>query len=352
MAVAIADAYGALGEGAGIPVAVRSSATAEDLPFASFAGQHDTFLNVVGPVQVLDAVRRCWASLWTERAVAYRTTNAVDHRSVQLAVVVQTMVDAAVAGVMFTANPLTGTRHQVVIDAAAGLGEAVVSGRVNPYHFVVDADAGVVVERRLGDKRMRIRAVPGGGTITDDNPAPGDHACLTDAEILELARLGKRVEALYGAPQDTEWALDGDGRFWLVQARPVTTLYPLPEPRGEGLRAYFSFNVAQGVYRPITPMGRSVFTLLTWSVGGLVGFRRGEGQPAMVEAGERLFLDVTAALRSAVGRALLPRLFGIGEARSAVLLPQLFDDPRLAVEQRSPVPFLRRMARPLVRFAV
>ena len=130
------------------PVAVRSSATAEDLPTASFAGQQDTYLNVVGADAVLDAVRRCWASLWTERAVVYRNTIGIDHRTVALAVVIQRMVDAEVAGVMFTADPVTGSRNHTVIDASPGLGEAVVSGAVNPDRFVVDSATGDVVEQQ------------------------------------------------------------------------------------------------------------------------------------------------------------------------------------------------------------
>src|SRR5215208_829266 len=145
---AIRWAYGALGERDGpVPVAVRSSATAEDLPFASFAGQQDTYLNVVGADALLDAVRRCWASLWTDRAVAYRASNAIEPGSVRLAVVVQRLIDAAVAGVVFTANPLTGKRRETVVDASPGLGEAVVSGLVNPDHFVVDTVTGNVRER-------------------------------------------------------------------------------------------------------------------------------------------------------------------------------------------------------------
>src|SRR5436190_5231666 len=160
IADAIAEAYGVLGSGEPIPVAVRSSATAEDLPFASFAGQQDTYLNIVGIEAVLDAVRRCWASLWTDRAVSYRASNTIDHRTVRLAVVVQRMVDAQVAGVLFTANPLTGRRRQAVIDANPGLGEAVVSGAVNPDHFVVNAETSEIIERRLGDKRVVIRSTP------------------------------------------------------------------------------------------------------------------------------------------------------------------------------------------------
>ncbi|HEY9471417.1 MAG TPA: PEP/pyruvate-binding domain-containing protein, partial [Propionibacteriaceae bacterium] len=158
----IADHYRALGDDE--PVAVRSSATAEDLAYASFAGQQDTYLNVIGSAALLDAVRRCWASLWTDRAVSYRNANGIDHRSVTLAVVVQHMIEAAAAGVMFTANPVTGSRNETVIDASPGLGEAVVSGAVNPDHFVVSSIDHSIVMSRLGDKRIMITSVPGGGT--------------------------------------------------------------------------------------------------------------------------------------------------------------------------------------------
>ena len=162
LARAIAEAYAELGDGA--PVAVRSSATAEDLPHASFAGQQDTFLNVVGVEALLEAVRRCWSSLWTDRAVSYRATNGIDPKSVRLAVVVQRMVDARVAGVLFTANPITGKRREAVIDASSGLGEAVVTGIVNPARFLAKAATGEIVGRRLGDKPVAIRAASGSGT--------------------------------------------------------------------------------------------------------------------------------------------------------------------------------------------
>ncbi|MFC7583388.1 PEP/pyruvate-binding domain-containing protein [Nonomuraea antimicrobica] len=262
---AIVTAYAALGDD--VPVAVRSSATAEDLPFASFAGQQDTFLNVVGAQAVVAAVRRCWASLWTDRAVAYRESNGIDHASVRLAVVVQTMVDARVAGVLFTANPVTGRRHEAVIDASPGLGEAVVSGAVNPDRFrVLD---GRILERHAGDKRLAIRSLPSGGTERVETAERG--LCLTDDEVRRLAALGARVEKHYGSPQDTEWAIDGDGTIWLTQARPITTLYPLPERPRPGLRVYFSINVVQGVMGPITPMGRSVFRVIGAGGAGLAG---------------------------------------------------------------------------------
>ena len=247
-------AYAALD---GVPVAVRSSATAEDLPFASFAGQQDTYLNVMGAVALLDAVRKCWASLWTDRAVAYRASRGIDPATVALAVVVQRMVDAEAAGVMFTANPVTGRRQEAVIDASPGLGEAVVSGAVNPDHFVVDTASGTILERRLGDKRTAVRPLPGGGTECVDQPVRRSQPCLTDAQIRELAALGSRAEAHYGAPQDTEWALDGAGKVWLTQSRPITTLYPLPDkpPAGKTPRVYLCFSLAQGLTRPLTPMG-------------------------------------------------------------------------------------------------
>ncbi|MFI9383641.1 PEP/pyruvate-binding domain-containing protein [Kutzneria sp. NPDC052558] len=329
--------YRALGPDA--PVAVRSSATAEDLPFASFAGQQDTYLNIVGEDAVLDAVRRCWASLWTDRAVAYRDSNDIDHAAVELAVVVQLMVDAEVAGVLFTANPVTGRRHEAVIDANAGLGETVVSGSVNPDHFVVDTATGRIVQQRLGDKKIAVRSVVGGGTreVAVDSTEP----CLTPRQLRELAALGDQVERHYGSPQDTEWAIDGDGRLWLTQARPITTLYPVPDSPsndGRGRRAYLCVTVAQGLYRPITPMGLAAFRLIA------SGGRRMFGLPVtdalagpgfLSDAGQRLYADATPALRSRLGRFVVPRVFDVMEARTAVAMRSLFDDPDLTVRPGS-----------------
>ena len=331
---AISEAYGELGDG--VPVAVRSSATAEDLPGASFAGQQDTYLNVVSVGAVLEAVQRCWASLWTDRAVSYRARGGIDPRGVRLAVVVQRMVDASVAGVLFTANPVTGKRHQTVIDASSGLGEAVVSGAVNPDHFVANTATGEIVERRLGDKRVAIVAGAGGGTEKVELAADEDEASLSDAQILALAELGGRVEEHYGAPQDTEWAIDGDGGVWLLQARPVTTLFPLPDeaPAGDGeLRVYFSFNVAQGVYGPLTPMGIQAFRLITSSVATFAGHpppNPYKGAGFFVEAACRMFIDVTPVLRSEQGLRLFELFMKNLEARSVPIVRHLVKDPRLA----------------------
>ncbi|HJV99777.1 MAG TPA: PEP/pyruvate-binding domain-containing protein [Arthrobacter sp.] len=346
IAAAIRQAYAALGTD--VPVAVRSSATAEDLPSASFAGQQDTYLNVVGAADVVEAVRNCWASLWTDRAVSYRAELGIDASTVALAVVVQRMVDAATAGVMFTANPLTGRRQQAVIDASPGLGEAVVSGSVNPDHFVVDPETGRVSERRLGDKRFLVRALPGGGTETLAMPDAGTDACLTDRQAAELARLGLQAERHFGAPQDTEWAIDSDGRLWLTQSRPITTLYPLPERAadGAGTRVYLCFSLAQGLTRPITPMGLATFRLIASSVARAARFDVPEprnGPSPYAEAGQRIYFDLTAVARSTIGRRIVPRVFDVMEARSAAVLRRVFEDPRFAVTNRTPLGLLRHV---------
>ena len=305
------DAYAALGVG---PVAVRSSATAEDLPGASFAGQQDTILNVTGEEALLDAVRRCWASLWNERAVAYRAANGIDDATVALAVVVQRMVDAAAAGVLFTANPITGTRHRAAIDAVRGLADALVSGAVDPDHYLVDARSGQVMDR--------------GGDALDD------------ARLRELAAMGMRVEAHYGAPQDIEWAVDHGGKLWLVQSRAITTLYPLPADAPDpdrDLRVYFSANVAQGFFDPFTPMGVEIFRLISGSLAAALGRPMRDpirANPVLKEAGMRIFADLTEVVRNPLGRRVLGGALGLMEARSARLLPALVDDPRLSPGDR------------------
>jgi phosphohistidine swiveling domain-containing protein len=346
IADAVRAAYAALG--ADVAVAVRSSATAEDLPSASFAGQQDTFLNVVGADAVLAAVRQCWASLWTARAVSYRAAQGIDPSTVSLAVVVQRMVDAAVAGVLFTANPVTGRRHEAVIDASPGLGEAVVSGAVNPDHFVLDSATGKVLERRLGDKGVVIRPLPGGGTERAGQMRMGSAPSLDDTQLAALELLGRRAELHFGSPQDIEWAIGGDGAMWLTQSRPITTLYPLPErpPAREGLAVYLCFSLAQGLTRPLTPMGLAGFRLLASSVARAAGFEvpapRG-GPPPYAQAGQRIFFDLTAVVRSKTGRTIVPRVFDVMEARSATVLRRLFADPRFSVTSTSPWPLLRHI---------
>ncbi|MBA2288328.1 MAG: phosphoenolpyruvate synthase [Ktedonobacteraceae bacterium] len=336
----IAWAYDTLGHGKTIPVAVRSSATAEDLPFASFAGQQETYLNVVGLEAVLDAVRRCWLSLWTERAISYRASNGIDQRTVRLAVVVQLMVNTQVAGVLFTADPLTGQRRQVVIDASPGLGEAVVSGVVTPDHFVVNTQTDDILERRLGDKQVLIQALPGGGTRRMAMAEEEQHTpCLADEQVIHLTKLGKQVESHYGSPQDIEWAIDRSGQLWLTQARPITTLFPLPATAAtaEDLRVYLSFNVLQGVYRPFTPMGFAALRLMASSIALCAGLPPRDvlaGPTAMTEAAHRIFLDITPVLSQPLGRKVLKRVMGRLEARSGAILQQLADDARLPSTSR------------------
>jgi pyruvate,water dikinase len=236
----VLDAHALLGDG---PVAVRSSATAEDLPGAAFAGQQDTYLDVVGPDALLDAVRRCWGSLWTERAIAYRARRDVDPAGVRIAVVVQRMVPAAFAGVLFTADPVTGERGRVVVEAGRGLGEAVVSGLVTPDHYVLGAD----------------------GRVSARRSAQG-HEELPDAALAELAALGRRVAAHFGRPQDVEWAW-ADGRVWLLQARPMTALPP-PPIRLSRVQRITGPQIAE--YLPVRPYPLDVSTLTTAGPGRMV----------------------------------------------------------------------------------
>ena len=206
--------------------AVRSSATAEDLPTASFAGQQDTYLNVTGKDAVLQHVSKCWASLFTERAVTYRLQQGIDHRSVHLAVVIQRMVFPEVAGIMFTADPITSNRKVTSIDAGFGLGEALVSGLANADNYTVQDSR--IVDRRVSAQAVAVRALPGGGTEeTEIETGRRGVQKLADAQILRLAGIGRTIEAHFGRPQDIEWSL-ADDTFYILQSRPITTVFPIP----------------------------------------------------------------------------------------------------------------------------
>ena len=240
-----------------IPLAVRSSATAEDLPGASFAGQQETYLNVRGEQDLLRAVKRCWSSLWTPRALAYRRRQGIDPGDVGLAVVVQVMVSASAAGVLFTANPLTGARDEVVIDAAWGLGEAVVSGLVTPDHIVVDKATGLVKQIVVAEKTVLTLPTSSG---TEQRAVEADKRSaqvLDAAQVAQLVRLGSSIEAHYSEPQDIEWCLAGD-QFWIVQSRPITTLPPepiiwqSPVPSAKWLK---DLQAGEWVTEPVSPLG-------------------------------------------------------------------------------------------------
>ncbi|HEU5379594.1 MAG TPA: PEP/pyruvate-binding domain-containing protein, partial [Ktedonobacteraceae bacterium] len=355
VAEAITSAYQTLSAGSPMPVAVRSSATTEDLPEASFAGQQETFLNVIGIEALLTTVQQCFASLWTERAIAYRASLGIDPRSVRLAVVVQQMVEAEVAGVLFTANPLTGKRREAVIDANPGLGEAVVSGATNPDHFVVQTTTGEIVERRLGDKRMVIQANASGGTRAVEAGISLARFCLSDAQIRALAALGTRVEALYGTPQDIEWAIDATGALFLLQARPITTLFPLPEGApspAEDLRVYLAFGVQQGTYRPFTPLGLSALRCLSSGFLALIGHSPADplsGPSFVTEAAGRPFFEVTAALRSSFGRRFLIGAMQEAEVHAATSFEQCIADPRLKLVKMPRLAFARALLLLLAR---
>ena len=332
-----------------VPVAVRSSATAEDLPDMSFAGQQDTYLNVVGGPALLQAVINCWGSLWTARAIGYRARNRINPREVSLAVVVQAMVQSQASGVLFTANPLSGLRSETVIDAALGLGEALVSGQVEPDHYVVDTAAGQVRSRHLGAKALSIRGQAGGGTLTVTETAH-DRPALVDEQILELSRLGQEVAALYGQPQDIEWAW-ADERLFLLQSRPVTSLYPVPEGMGpDDLHVLFSFAAVQGMLDPITPLGLDVLKTVFATGAGLFGFHvTAATQTVMYSAGERLWVNITSLVRNSTGREIVPVALEMVEPSTRQALLSILDDPRLQPKASGIRP--RTMLR-LARFAV
>src|SRR5438552_6321124 len=284
LAAAITLALAELGEQAAY--AVRSSATPEDLPTASFAGQHDTYLNVMGQAAILQHVSRCWASLFTERAMTYRLRNGFDHRKVHMAVIVQQMVFSQAAGILFTADPVTGNRKVASVEASFGLGEALVSGLVNADVYKVRD--GEVVAKAVAAKQLSILASPAGGTQEQAIESERqEQPALTDAQVVRLAQLGRRIEAHFGRPQDIEWCLVDDD-FLIVQSRPITTLFPVPEAGDRENHVYVSVGHQQMMTDPMKPLGISVWQLTA-------------ARP-MFEAGGRLFVDVTLALASPASR--------------------------------------------------
>lgn len=269
--------------------AVRSSATAEDLPHASFAGQQDTYLNIIGKEAILRHISKCWASLFTDRAVIYRMQNGFDHRQVYLSVIIQRMVFPQASGILFTADPITSNRKLLSIDASFGLGEALVSGLVSADGYKVQG--GEIVDKRIASKKLAIYGRREGGTETlQIDPGQQKTQTLSDEQILQLASIGKRIEAHFGCPQDIEWCLAQD-TFYIVQSRPITTLYPIPEAGDQENHVYISVGHQQMMTDPIKPLGLSFYLLIT---------------PApMRKAGGRLFVDITRMLASPVGRESL-----------------------------------------------
>jgi len=313
----------------GLPVAVRSSATAEDLPDMSFAGQQDTFLNVIGEEALLKSVVDCWSSLWTARSIGYRARNRIPHQEVALSVVIQEMVPAEASGVLFTANPLTGLRTETVIDATFGLGEALVSGQVEPDHYVVDTVNHQILSKTLGAKAIAVRGGAGGGTIMEETGAAGLQA-LPDEQILALADLGGQVAGLYQFPQDIEWAW-ADGCLYLLQSRQITSLFPVPQGIGpESLRVMFSFASVQGILEPFTPLGQDTIRLIFAGGASLIGFGVTHKTQGVIKiAGERLWGDATAVFRHPIGHRLAPKIFSMIDPCILPALDKISDDVRL-----------------------
>ena len=274
--------------------AVRSSATAEDLPHASFAGQQETYLNIIGKEAILEHIRKCWASLFTDRAVIYRIQNGFDHRQVYLSVIVQRMVFPQASGILFTADPLTGSRKLLSIDASFGLGEALVSGMVSADCYKVQEDQ--IVGKRIATKKFAIYGRKEGGTETHEIALDQQKTqTLTEEQILQLARIGRQIEAHFGCPQDIEWCL-ADDTFYIVQSRPITTLFPIPEANDQENHVYISVGHQQMMTDPIKPLGLSFFLLTT--------------NAPMRKAGGRLFVDIARQLASPVSRNMFLNMMG------------------------------------------
>jgi pyruvate,water dikinase len=321
IAAAIGQAYAALGQG-DLPVAVRSSATAEDLPEMSFAGQQETYLNIRGEAPVLDAVKRCWASLWTARAIGYRARHGIAPADVSLAVVVQELVPADAAGILFTANPLTGARDQAMINAAWGLGEAIVSGQVTPDTIVVSKADGAIVAQEISAKElMTVRDLDG----TREQPVPADRRAqpaLSPAQAAELARIGTRIEQLYGQPMDIEWALHA-GRIAIVQARPITALpegaaqaqaaqtdqWQLPNPNGSYMRS----SVFELLPDPLSPLfatlGLPAWNRATAALGSRMGLAGLLDEPMTTINGYGYYNLYFTPRQTAQMLLAMPRLF-------------------------------------------
>lgn len=296
--------------------AVRSSATAEDLPSASFAGQQDTYLNICGLESLLAAIQRCWASLFTDRAISYRTKNGFGHRDVFLSVVIQEMVFPEVAGIMFTADPITGHRNTVSIDASFGLGEALVSGLVTADLYQIRS--GKITKKQISKKEIAIYGVPEGGTITRQLPLEQQQQqALPDRRIIELAAIGQRIEAHYGLEQDIEWGY-AEGRFYILQSRPITSLYPVPQVSDNDFHVFLNLGYIQVMTDPMKPLAIS---LLSNIPAFFKNDPESDGSKIFIEAGGRAFIDFTGPLSIKPLRKQLLKVFGgMDELLSAAVL--------------------------------
>lgn len=305
--------------------AVRSSATAEDLPHASFAGQQDTYLNIIGKENILQHIRKCWASLFTDRAVIYRMQNDFDHSQVYLSVIIQRMVFPQASGILFTADPITSNRKVLSIDASFGLGEALVSGLVSADCYKVQEDE--IVDKRIATKKLAIYGRKEGGTESQQiDPKQQTTQTLTEQQILQLAHIGRQIEAYFGCPQDIEWCLVDD-TFYIVQSRPITTLYPIPEVDDNDKHVYLSVGHQQMMTDPIKPLGLSFWMLTT--------------RAPIRKAGGRLFVDISQNLASPDRRNMFIEAIGKSDPllKDALLKVVAQEDfKELSHENKAPTP--------------
>ena len=308
VAAAVIAAWQALDPAAAY--AVRSSATAEDLPQASFAGQQDTYLNVRGQAALLTALRKAWISLFTDRAILYRAQNQFDHRDVALSAVVQQLVEPAVSGIMFTADPLSNNREIISIDAGFGLGEALVSGIISADLYRLEKGTGRIAEQRIADKRLAIRSLPEGGTETISlTPAQSQAPSLDEPQLVALADLGRRIEGHYGQPQDIEWVITPANELFVVQSRPITSLFPLPAPLpvDDALHVYLSVGHAQVMTDPISPMGRSILR-------NMLSFGTPTADAGWIKAAAgRLYVDVSSLMHHPLLRRGVQRFLAVAD---------------------------------------
>lgn len=313
-------------EGAGLFYAVRSSATAEDLPFASFAGQQDTYLNIKGEKSLLNSIRNCWASLFTDRAILYRIQNNIEHDTVQMSVIIQKMVLPEVSGIMFTADPVSGHRGILSIDASYGLGEALVSGLVSPDIYKFRKSKSQIESAIIAEKRLAIMPIEGGGTqkveITGEKSTS---QVMSDFQIRSLAELGMAIEKHYGCPQDIEWCLE-KGKIYIVQSRAITSLFPLPEPKphDEELHTYISFNHLQVMTDPISPLGRDMLRLFP-PVDREA--RSSEDYNYLKSAAGRIYIDMSVLLQHKKLRTRLTAFMQNADALMATALSELVSRP-------------------------
>lgn len=330
--------------------AVRSSATAEDLAFASFAGQQDTYLNIKGETELLDSVRNCWASLFTDRAILYRIQNKIEHEKVQMSVVIQKMVLPEVSGIMFTADPVSGHRGIVSIDASYGLGEALVSGLVSPDIYKFSKKDNSLENKTIADKKLAILPIEGGGTkkveITGDKATS---QVMSDAQIIKLTKLGMMIEKHYGCPQDIEWCLE-KGTLYIVQSRAITSLFPLPSPvpEDDALHAYVSFNHFQVMTDPISPLGIDILKIIFPFDKGA---RSAEEYAFLKSSAGRIYIDLSELLQYKMLRKGLPAFFKNVDSLLAEALKELVGRPDFETrikKHKGRAKVLRKYMQPLI----